>query len=75
MNTEYKELTQMLEDFVSGRDRSVRHVWQIEDLLIGSFYDTALYDDILGVPVASYDEEALARVFRDALHALATGAD
>lgn len=81
---ERQQLRRMLEEFVSGRDRSMRHVGQIEDLLLQSFYDTELYDDVLGAPVASYrpgggpglyDEEQLARVFRDALHDLGSGED
>ncbi len=71
-------LAELMEVFVSGRDRSMAHVDRIEGLLIEHFQDSELFEE-LSPAVASYrpgggehllDEEALASAFRYALRRL-----
>jgi hypothetical protein len=65
----------MLDEFVSGRDRSKGHVAEIEGLLIREFRGTPLFEE-LTLPVASYepsggdymyDATTLTRVFLDVI--------
>jgi hypothetical protein len=71
------KLAQMLQVFISGRDRSLHFVNQIESLLLThpEFHETVLYDD-LSVPLSCYrpgggenlyDEEDLLIACKDAL--------
>ena len=71
-------LVDLMEAFVSGRDRSMAHVDRIEGLLIEHFQDSELFEE-LSPAVASYrpgggdhllDEEDLASEFRYALRRL-----
>jgi hypothetical protein len=71
-------LAGLMDDFISGRDRSMRHVDRIESVLIEHFLESELYED-LSPAVASYrpgggehllDEEALATEFRYVLRRL-----
>lgn len=71
-------LAELMEVFVSGRDRSMAHVDRIEGLLIERLQDSELFEE-LSPAVALYrpgggehlfDEEALASEFRYALRRL-----
>jgi hypothetical protein len=65
-------LAELMEEFVSGSDRSMAHVDRIEGILIEHFQDSDLFEALSPV-VASYrpgggdhllDEEALASKFK-----------
>jgi hypothetical protein len=72
-------LAYLMEEFLSGRDRSLALVDRIEGIIIEDFRTCDLFEDLL-TAVASYepfggehyyDEEALATEFRYALRQLA----
>lgn len=78
MSATLKLLADLMETFVSGRDRSMAHVDRIEGLLIEHFQDSELFEE-LSPAVASYrpgggeyliDEDSLASEFRYALRRL-----
>jgi hypothetical protein len=71
-------LTELMEAFIAGRDRSMKHVDRIEGILIKRFRGTELFEE-LSPAVASYrpgggqhyyDEEQLALQFEYVLRRL-----
>ena len=70
-----RALRELLQTFVSGRDRSKSHVAKIEELLIREFRGSDLFEELTG-PVAAYspsggeflyDEMGLTQVFKEVL--------
>ncbi len=71
-----EELRNLMGDFLSGADRSIQLVGEIEEVVVGNFLDTELFE-FLAEPLSLYrpgenmpyvDETEMVEVLREAIN-------